>query len=107
MSRNGRVTFNKYLSAGFVVKKPWPFFRYGELCQRHFCHRFCCLKSHTECVLGREKEWATFGEMSRCVSYFAFKGNVKLSCLLLRFLQTIVQLSTNINGFDKNCVCPN
>ena len=26
-----------------------------------------------ECVLGREKEWATFGEMSRYVSYFAFK----------------------------------
>ena len=54
-----------------------------------------------ECVLGREKEWATFGEMSRCVSYFAFKGNMKLSCLLLRFLQTVVQLSTNINGFVK------
>ena len=45
--------------------------------------------------------------MKCCGSYFAFKGNVKLSCLLLRFLQTIVQLSASINGFNKNYVCPN
>ena len=61
---------------------------YSKLRQRYFATGFV-VENHTpcsECVLGREKEWATFDEMLRCVSYFTFKGNVKLNCLLLRFL---------------------
>ena len=71
MSRNGRVTFNKYFPAGFVIKKPWPFLDTVSYVNDILPPSFL-FKNHTpyfECVLGREKEWATFDEMLRFLFY--------------------------------------